>query len=786
MENMKQLQDAIKQEDWNGALEIMEKLKPEQRKCLEGFYVLGMISLQCQQYEQAQGFFVSALEYKMDDPACLYQLAYTCFQLGQMEEAEEFISHCEEAAEPSSPWSQAAKELRLSIQASSHPRKVLMAAYYFPPLAGSGVYRSIKFAKYLLDYQWTPVVVSTDRPPKTWNFADDSMVGEIPKDVPVYRISDPLNSKGDNVSLSVDYAQRVLDFLEFVLEDHPEAKKIYAKLLQSNQGRSAMIQFPCGMLCWAYEAARFIESSVDFASMDVIYTTSGPHSAHLIGYYFKKKYGMPWVADFRDEWVNNPYVDIDLKHPVHQLLHHLESLLLRHADCSLTISDVAVENYIRTFSTPKEKIVSITNGYDEWDFRNIYFPKDKNDAFTITYSGLLYCTEQRNMAPLFAAVQELIQEGKIPSEKIKFRIMGNSEQDNTSLAKKYQLEDNIHLTGYSPHQKALQLCANSDLLVLLIGDEARFKGVYTGKVFEYLRCGKPILAIAPKSGVVDNLLQETGHGKAMTSKEREAIKSFILEKYQAWESSPENLYHISEAIQKYERRFLTGMLAQVLAQVAETAPDWAADITGTIQEQKEAFVSKVEEFPSDVYDKAYRSGGAGGSYHKHYTQSFYYPSWLSIRPYFVLLNRDTAILDIGCGVGQFANFLFDQGFCNYQGLDFSGEAIRIAKESNPEHAQKFFQGDAFQSDLFAGQYDLVIMFEILEHINQDLELIGLVRPGTKMIVSVPNFPDPYHVRYFQNMDEVVQRYGQVMNIFDTKTFALNANHKLFYVVGEKK
>ena len=73
---MKQLQDAVKQEDWNGALEIMEKLKPEQRKCLEGFYVLGMISLQCQQYEQAQGFFVSALEYKMDDPACLYQLAY--------------------------------------------------------------------------------------------------------------------------------------------------------------------------------------------------------------------------------------------------------------------------------------------------------------------------------------------------------------------------------------------------------------------------------------------------------------------------------------------------------------------------------------------------------------------------------------------------------------------------------------------------------------------------------------------------------------------------------------
>ncbi|MCI9576559.1 MAG: methyltransferase domain-containing protein [Clostridiales bacterium] len=785
MDNMKQLQDAIRREDWNGALEIMEKLEPEQRKCLEGFYVLGMLSLHCQQYEQAQGFFVSALEYKMDDPACLYQLGFTCFQLGQMEEAEEFVSHCEAAAGSGSIWSKASKELRKSIQASSHPRKVLMAAYYFPPLAGSGVYRSIKFAKYLPDYQWTPVVVSTDRPPKGWNFSDESMVGEIPEQVDVHRIPDPVNTIQGGVSFTLDYMQEVLDFLGFVLEDHPEGKRLYEKLLQSDQGRKAMLQFPCGALCWAYEASQFIERSVDFASMDVMYTTSGPSSAHLIGYYFKKKYGMPWVADFRDEWTNNPYANFDRKQPVHQLMYDLEKLILQHADCSLTISEVAVENYIRTFSIPKEKIISITNGYDEWDFRNIYFPKEKNAVFTITYSGLLY-TQQRNMSPIFAAIQELIREGKIDQEKIKFRIMGSSEQDNLSLAKKYQLEDNLHLMGYSPHQKALQLCVDSDLLLLFIGDDVRFKGVYTGKVFEYLRCGRPILALGPKNGVVDHMLRETGHGKTMTSKETKEIKEFILRHYQEWESSRENVYQISDHIQKYERRYLTGILAQALAGAALGDPDWEADISKTIQEQKEAFVSKVEEFPSDVYDKAYRSGGAGGSYHKHYTQSFYYPSWLSIRPYLVLLDRDTAILDIGCGVGQFANFLFDQGFSNYRGLDFSGEAIRIAKESNPEHAQKFFQGDAFQSDFFAGQYDLVIMFEILEHINQDLELIELVRPGTKMIVSVPNFPDPYHVRYFQNIEEVSQRYGQVMNIFDTKTFALNAHNKLFYVIGEKK
>lgn len=149
------------------------------------------------------------------------------------------------------------------------------------------------------------------------------------------------------------------------------------------------------------------------------------------------------------------------------------------------------------------------------------------------------------------------------------------------------------------------------------------------------------------------------------------------------------------------------------------------------------------------------------------------------------LDRETPILEIGCGVGQFANMLFDCGFSNYTGFDYAVEAIARAKANNPEHADRFFAENAFQTRLMEEKYGLVISFEVLEHIQKDLEVLNRIRPGTKMLVSVPNFDDPYHVRYFPSEKDVRERYGQVMRIFDIFVSMLNQVNCLYYVWGEK-
>lgn len=121
----------------------------------------------------------------------------------------------------------------------------------------------------------------------------------------------------------------------------------------------------------------------------------------------------------------------------------------------------------------------------------------------------------------------------------------------------------------------------------------------------------------------------------------------------------------------------------------------------------------------------------------------------------------------------------------YKGFDFAAEAIKIAKERNVEFQDKFFVADALETPEVAQKHALVICFEMLEHINKDLELLGRIPSGTKLLLSVPNFDDPYHVRYFLSEQEVYDRYSKVMKIFDIGHFALNSVNCLYYIVGEK-
>ena len=129
--------------------------------------------------------------------------------------------------------------------------------------------------------------------------------------------------------------------------------------------------------------------------------------------------------------------------------------------------------------------------------------------------------------------------------------------------------------------------------------------------------------------------------------------------------------------------------------------------------------------------------------------------------------------------------LFDAGFSRYTGLDFSSEAIKLAKETNPAFSERFLVGDAFQTPLLDGAYDIVIMFEILEHLNEDLKLVSRIQHGSKVLLSVPNFMDPYHVRCFADMQEACTRYRELIKIFDAFEMPLTGSNKLFYLIGER-
>lgn len=455
-----------------------------------------------------------------------------------------------------------------ALQAAGDGNRVLMIAYQFPPLSGSGVFRSIKFAKYLPEFNWLPMVISTDRPRLGWNYSDESILQEIPSNVGVIRIPDPMGASCE--APSADREKELLTFLGGILRHDEQAYRIYSALMKTELGRAQLITFPCGMLSWAYDVVMYVEKNLDIHQFKAVYTTADPYSAHLVGFCLREKYGIPWAADYRDPWTGSPMDVFDYENPRDQLFFDLESLLLRTADRSIAVEEHWIQDYVERFGIPESRLAAITNGYDEEDFSGFEeSSEEKPDKFIINYSGILHTDPRIAVFSVFLeTVQELIQEGALDADRVRLRLTGDMEAGR-DLLQKYDWGDVLVQTGYLSHAEALQSNLNASLLLLPIGDGDAMKYVHSGKFFEYLRSGTPILAIAPEDGVVAQMLRETGHGQAFRSTRTAEIKAFILREYHRWRSGGKREALHSPRIHQFERKYLTGQLACILNEVSQ-------------------------------------------------------------------------------------------------------------------------------------------------------------------------------------------------------------------------
>ncbi len=183
-----------------------------------------------------------------------------------------------------------------------------------------------------------------------------------------------------------------------------------------------------------------------------------------------------------------------------------------------------------------------------------------------------------------------------------------------------------------------------------------------------------------------------------------------------------------------------------------------------------------------IYDSIYAVGGHKSEYHKRYTKSRYYPMWHQVFLWVKQL-RKPKVLDIGCGVGQFAQLLIDNGIMQYHGIDFSKVAIAIAKQKHPE---KFQCVDALQYQGYYGDFNAVCLLEVLEHIPNDKLLLARLKSGSTVIISVPNYDSETHIRFFDNAREVQRRYRHLIN-FDQESFEFEQGNgkKIFLLRGIK-
>lgn len=188
-------------------------------------------------------------------------------------------------------------------------------------------------------------------------------------------------------------------------------------------------------------------------------------------------------------------------------------------------------------------------------------------------------------------------------------------------------------------------------------------------------------------------------------------------------------------------------------------------------------VGRGELRAAAYYDAVYEGSS---SYKEPYWESRYYFLWSVVADRLVRANVGH-VLDIGCGPGQFASLLRDKGFDRYCGIDFSETSVELAKGMCPTF--EFVVADLSDPEtLGTREYDCVLALEVLEHVEDDVGILAHIRLGTTVFITVPNFPDPAHVRYFRDAQAVRARYEHLFSNVRVDTFRADGSRMRYFLM----
>lgn len=440
-----------------------------------------------------------------------------------------------------------------------------MISYFFPPLGGVGVQRAVRYVRHLPEFGWSPMVL-TVKHGLGGEPLDTESLCRIPDEVPVVG-TDLLD-----VTLPARWLYSLAKFGSYnrgLLTDFPRI--VILRLLHYALHRPCLAAarkwgqfvacFPpdhhVGWLPFAYLAARRVLSQ---ETIDVIYTVSAPYTAHLVGYFLKKRTGKPWIADFRDEWTQNP-----ARRPLFRWQgkadRWLEQQVLREADAIVTATGPYKE-LMSSLVEPnlREKFVAVTNGFEAEDF-NPYDAFPKCDKFRVVYCGSFY--EMQQPTYFLAAVRSLVEEGHLALEQLSLTFAGYTLHNTREMFKDSVLYPAIRDMGIVPHQEAVRQMRKADVLLLVVSS-LRGKENIPAKTFEYIATGKPVLALVPPDGEAARVIQETKTGAVVAPEDVPAIKAAILDLYARWTRGELQAKPNWEQINRYEAREVTRQLSIVL------------------------------------------------------------------------------------------------------------------------------------------------------------------------------------------------------------------------------
>ena len=403
--------------------------------------------------------------------------------------------------------------------------KILIIANHFPPLALGGVQRPLKFAKYLPEYGWDPVVLTIT--PKKLIVADEFLLKEaLDSGIKIERTGKGLT----NTSNIVTRVQR---------QTFRKMKYYY----------SSLVHIPDSSIGWKTKAVKkAIELWDTYGGFNIIFATAPPYSNLLVAQELKKKFKVPLVIDYREGWVDSPLNTYPTAY--HKMQNErLEKAVLRDADKVITNNRRMKELLISHYSQNSYNDIKIyPNGYDK---RDIDFAASKNLPYLtkmrFTYSGSL---NSKGLKLYFKSIKSLLTHHPEINDEIEFCYIGLTPKSLVRTAKELGIMDNLNLTGFLNHHEFVKYLLASDVLFLHMKRGENDDAIVPGVLGNYIGSRKNILGCIP-DGESEKLLKEYRASKIVTDFNPDTISEAMFDYYQLF--NKKKLPEANPAIvEKYE------------------------------------------------------------------------------------------------------------------------------------------------------------------------------------------------------------------------------------------
>lgn len=415
-------------------------------------------------------------------------------------------------------------------------RRVLFLAYLFPPIANSGTRRSLSFVNNLPDCGWEPIVLALE--PDRTSSVDPELLAELRPGTRIERV--PL--------LSRLRAQRWAGWLPQVCR-----QRVVEGIAWRLQARDALPDEGAGWLQPVVQKALQLHRSEGF---DVIYASGWPWTAFLAAREIARRTGKPYVLDYRDQWTPSGDMAWEQVTPRQRRENPaLERLAAKDAAAVITVTRSLVKSVGRDCG--RDELHLITNGFEPADFSgDVEAPAD--GLLRIAYTGVW--RPGYGLQDLYAAIAMLKAQGCPELSRLRVQAAGFTP----GAAVEAGVAEWVSELGPVPHGQAVTLMKQADLLYLPVPTGYYATASLPGKLFEYLACGRPILAVVPEASEVAQVLNDTGGGVRVEPGDVAGLARTLL----AWLRG-EGRVEPARDIDRYSRAATTRRLAQVLDAAAE-------------------------------------------------------------------------------------------------------------------------------------------------------------------------------------------------------------------------